>query len=244
MQNYSPTYGIYLSCIHVNTQIYMCMYVYIYLYIGQKIHPMRFVPNSCLQDPHHLSIPAFGALLNLRKAACDYLYNKRIRDAAAVAGDVAPRHRSAREEDIYVAGRVVQMRCPEVTLGEESTEARTMNSLWSVRDPMLWVELTAENLECISLFLRKGLAEDEVLRRRKSLRGDREDSVLPIPGKSSPKRRRRAQRRKRARGDDEAEAGALAAEAANAEAAIAEPPAAPADEESDASDVLQDILDS
>ena len=210
---------------------------------------MRFVLNSCLQDPHHLSIPAFGALLALRKAACDHLYNKRIRDAAAVAGDVAPRHRSAREEDLYVAGRVVQMRCPEVTLGEESMEARSMNSLWSVRDPMLWVELTAENLQYISLFLRKGLAEDEVLRRRKSLRRDGDDSVLPIPGKSSPKRRRRAQRRKRARGEDEAEAGALAAEAANAEAAnaeaaIAEPPAAPADEDSDYTDVLQDILDS
>ena len=170
------------------------------IYISKKMSHACFSLAS--QDPHHLSIPAFQALLNLRKNACDQLYNKHLRGAAAIAGDNAPRHRNPREEDMYVAGRVVQMQCPEVTLADETLPAMVINSLWSVRDPVLWIELKAENLEYVALFLRKGLAEEQVSRRRKSLRGDLEDDREAIQPKASPKKRKRSHRRRRARADD------------------------------------------
>ena len=89
-----------------------------------------------IQDPHHLSIPAFGDLLELRQKACDRLYNARIKEAAAVAGDAEPGDKSAREEDMYVAGRVVHMQCPAIACNGESMEAREIATLWSVRDPV------------------------------------------------------------------------------------------------------------
>ncbi|CAE7793648.1 unnamed protein product [Symbiodinium sp. CCMP2456] len=102
-------------------------------------HFIQFVTGQPLElrkekDPHHLSIPAFQNLLDLRKSACDKLYNKHLRDAAAVAGDAEPPHRSAREEDLYLAGRVVDMACPDVQLEEEFMPGQIVSALWSVRD--------------------------------------------------------------------------------------------------------------
>ena len=142
-----------------------------------------------VQEPHHLSIKAFQELLDLRKEACDRAYNRHIREAAATAGDKEPPHRNAREADVYVAGRTVEMECPEVVFGEETMPAQRIVTIWSVKDPVLWVELTPENLDYLALFMRRGLFEHQAsnppLRRRKKLRGE---EVRPIAG--SPKKKK------------------------------------------------------
>ncbi|CAE7300550.1 unnamed protein product, partial [Symbiodinium sp. CCMP2456] len=157
-----------------------------------------------IQDPHHLSIPAFQDFLDMRKTACDELYNQTIRDAAAVAGDPEPRTRNAREEDLYVAGRIVEMACKEITFDSQTLPAQKIAALWSVKDPVIWVELSSENLDYIGLFMRRGLAEyresNAQSRRRKKLRADA-DAVV----KSSPKRKRRRERKRKAAPVDEEE---------------------------------------
>ena len=151
------------------------------------------------QEAHHLSIPAFSELLSLRKAACDELYQTHIREAAALAGDPAPRVRKAREADCYVAGRIVKMRCPSVSFEDQDLPATIVRVLWSIESPELWVELKEENLDYLRLFMKKGLAEHCVChpapeRRRKKLRA----AVIPAsPKKSgSPKKKNRGTRKR------------------------------------------------
>ncbi|CAE7678449.1 unnamed protein product [Symbiodinium sp. KB8] len=167
-------------------------------------HFIQFVTGQPLElrkekDPHHLSIPAFQNLLDLRKSACDKLYNKHLRDAAAVAGDAEPPHRSAREEDLYLAGRVVDMACPDVQLEEEFMPGQIVSALWSVRDPVLWVELLPENLDYIALYMKKGLADhvetNQQPRRRKKLRGDADAGRMVHV---SPKKKNRRGRKRKA----------------------------------------------
>ena len=73
--------------------------------------------------------------------------------------------------------------------------AQTMSTLWSVKDPILWVELLPENLDYLGLFMRRALAEhlasNPELRRRKKLRSDK-DAVV----QRSPKKNRRGKKRK------------------------------------------------
>ena len=115
-----------------------------------------------------------------------------MRDAAATAGDKEPQYRNAREADVYVAGRTVQMECPEVVFGGQTTPARNIAALWSVKDPVLWLELTPENLDYLALFMRRGLMEhhesDAPIRRRKKLRGE---EARPIAAGSPKKKSRR-----------------------------------------------------
>ncbi|CAE7330223.1 unnamed protein product [Symbiodinium sp. CCMP2592] len=175
-------------------------------------HFIQFVTGHPLElrkekDPHHLSIPAYQDLLDLRQSACDELYNKHLRDAAAIAGDAEPRHRNAREEDLYLAGRIVDMRCPAINRAEEEMPAQIISALWSVKDPVLWIELAPQNLDYIALFMRQGLAahieKNEQSRRRKKLRGDVDDVVV----KPSPKKKnRRSRKRKAAHVEEEEEA--------------------------------------
>ena len=53
-----------------------------------------------------------------------------------MAGDAEPGDKRAREEDMYVAGRVVHLRCPAIVCNGESMEARQIAALWSVKDPV------------------------------------------------------------------------------------------------------------
>ncbi|CAE7410343.1 unnamed protein product, partial [Symbiodinium microadriaticum] len=184
-----------------------------------------FVTGKAIQmrkekDPHHLSIPAFSELLELRQQACDRLYNARIKEAAAVAGDAEPGHKKAREEDLYVAGRVVHMRCPAIACNGESMQAREIATLWSVR--VIWIELLEENFQYMALFMRRGLVEylaDQAVpsRRRKKLRGDDEAgarSMVKKTKKSPKKKNRRSRKRKAAASHEDPEAEAFGDEAA------------------------------
>ncbi|CAE7684490.1 unnamed protein product [Symbiodinium sp. CCMP2592] len=170
---------------------------------------VQFVTGNTVQlkkekDPHHLSIKAFQELLDLRKEACDRAYNRHIRDAAATAGDKEPQYRNAREADVYVAGRTVVMECPEVVFGGDTMPARNIAAIWSVKDPVLWMELTPENLDYLGLFMRRGLMEhqesDAPIRRRKKLRGE---EARPIDA-GSPKRKSRRGRKRKAPNSEEA----------------------------------------
>ncbi|OLP75520.1 hypothetical protein AK812_SmicGene44665 [Symbiodinium microadriaticum] len=187
------------------------------------------------KEPHHLSIKAFQELLDLRKEACDRAYNRHIREAAATAGDKEPPHRNAREADVYVAGRTVEMECPEVVFGEETMPAQRIVTIWSVKDPVLWVELTPENLDYLALFMRRGLFEHQAsnppLRRRKKLRGE---EVRPIAG--SPKKKNRRGRKRKMPATEEPEP-VQEAESPHT------PPVLAGDSESD-EDVVQSILNS
>ncbi|CAE7242174.1 unnamed protein product [Symbiodinium sp. CCMP2592] len=167
-----------------------------------------FVTGKAVQlrkekDPHHLSIPAFGDFLEFRRQACDRLYNAMIKEAALVAGDAAPEQKTAREEDLYVAGRVVRMRCPAIACNGESMEAREIAAVWSVRDPVIWIELLEENLQYLALFMRRGLVdyladEGAPSRRRLKLRGEAEKQMVKKAKKSPKKKSRRSRKRKAA----------------------------------------------
>ena len=140
------------------------------------------------KDLHHCNVEGFNTLLDLRRTACNQLYAAQVRQAAASAGDPLPaKLRKAREQDQYIAGRIVTMHCPRLAYSEECLPEIDMKVLWSVSSPEIWVELLPENLAYVSLAIRKSLAEMATeappVRRKRKLRQDGE--------KSPPKRKRR-----------------------------------------------------
>ena len=161
---------------------------------------VAFVTGKPLQlqaehEVHHLSIPAWTALLDARSIACTESYHTAVREAAAAVGDPEPKLRAAREADCYLTGRIVNMSLPAVNFNNVAMPAMSMKALWSVSAPELWVELTELNLDYLWLYLKHGLAEHVMkqpeLRRRKTLRKQ------PIKDTSPKKRARRSRRKAR-----------------------------------------------
>ena len=161
---------------------------------------VSFVTGKALQlqagrEAHHLSIPAFGKLLDARKDACAELYQATVREAAAAAGDPEPQARQPREADCYLTGRVVTMRLPAVEFEGDTADAIEMRALWSISAPEMWVELTEANMDYLRVYLKKGLQDhtgsEPQRRRRKKLQNALGDKHAKSPKKKKSRSSRR-----------------------------------------------------
>ena len=139
-----------------------------------------------VKAPHTMSTKFINQCKKQRQEICDEALHQHLQAAAKSAGDKEEdvKRRTAVEEDKYIVGESIVLHMPQVERDGVHVGPMHMKCLWGVKNKDLWLELTQESLEYLSIALLHGYDDDD---------DDEEeggDDVAQSPTKKKKKRRR------------------------------------------------------
>ena len=146
---------------------------------------MKGLELRAVKAPHTMSAKFVNLCKRQRQDICDEALHQHLLAAARSAGDKEEdvKRRTAVEEDKYIVGESIVLQMPQVERNGVHVGPTDMKCLWGVKNKDLWLELTNESLEYLSVALIHGDDDD-----------DHDDEEGGDDAARSPKRKRKKRR--------------------------------------------------
>lgn len=121
---------------------------------------------------NQINMLAFQDLLEQRREACHDKLRARLQEGYAAEQEQNPtgkplRLRKPREDDQYLAGRIVELQMPQCEDAGWSFGPVVLKVLWGIHTTDLWVEFSLENLKYVRGYLRSYVTDDPPAPKRR-----------------------------------------------------------------------------